>query len=344
MSTEVLACPSCRAPGPTGPDARGEYLCIYCGTRFHRTPVVAWPAKDNPAPVVVHVAPTPGATSGSAAGVLIGAGLIVLLAAGGAFFWLLARREAPAGQPSSPTHAPISVQLPPISSTTGPGMPPTVGPTHTAPSTIRTAVPEIAAPEPEVQASATFEFQRTQSGYKTSFYALGFVTNTSPFVIDKPKVIAVLLDAQGQEVATDFGFAARDVLAPDERSPIKILISEPPEHASIRYEVVARKASYIPAQATGLRIEPMPPRPAQFGKDTWELAGKVHNEGAQSAKFVSVEIQALDVDGKLVGLGTTYADAEVLAPGGVARYSSQVMLADKADHFEFAIGSRIVEP
>jgi hypothetical protein len=310
-----------------GPDARGEYRCIYCGTRFHRTPTVV-----NVPPSATSTTPAPARTSSSAAGVLIAAGLLVLLAAGGAFFLFLEPQSAPPQQPSSPAHAQVSVE--PRAST----------PTHTPPSTISAPVVEIPAPEPKPQASATFEFQRTQSGYKTSFYALGFVTNTSPFVIDKPKVIAVLLDAQGNELGTDFGFAARDVLAPNERSPINILISEPPEHASIRYEVVVREASYIPTQAEGLRIEPMTPRPAQFGEDAWELEGKVHNEGTQSAEFVSIEIQALDSEGKLVGLGTTYADAEVLAPGGVARYSSRVTLADKADHFEFAISSRIVEP
>mgnify|MGYP001072582181 CR=1 FL=1 len=55
------------------------------------------------------------------------------------------------------------------------------------------------------------------------------------------------------------------------------------------------------------------------------------------------EIQALDVNGKLVGLATTYADGDVLAPGGVARYSTQIMLADKADHFEFTLGNRVAD-
>jgi hypothetical protein len=329
MSTEVLACPSCRAPGPAGPDASGEYRCIYCGTRFHRT-TVAWPQKQAPNPVVVNVtAPAPASGSGSAAAVLIAVGLVILVAAGTAFFVLLAPESSPSVKADSSTREAVAVQ-PDASS-------------HTPPATISAPVPTIAAPEPQQQASATFEFQRKQSGYQTSFYVLGFVTNTSPFVIGHPKVIAVLLDAQGQEVGTDFGFAERHVLAPNERSPIKILISDPPEHASIRYEIIAREASYLPTQAQGLRIEPMPARPAPFGKDSWELEGKVHNEGTQSAQFVSIEIQALDANGKLVGLTTTYADSEVLAPGGMARYSTQLTLADKADHFEFALNNRVAD-
>jgi hypothetical protein len=327
MPTEVLACPSCRAPGPLGPDAHGEYRCIYCGTRFRQTPVA--PA---PTPVVHHGGSAQPArnNSGATAGVLIAGGLLILAGAGAAFFLLLAPGEVSVEQRAS---APPARAEPAILPTLAPA----------PPQPISAPVPEIPAPELEPPASASFEFHRTQSAYKTSFYALGFVTNTSPFVIDKPKVIAVLLDAQGNELGTEFGYAERDVLAPDERSPIKILLSEPPEHASIRYEIVASKASYIPPQVEGLRLEPMPARPAQFGKDTWELEGKVHNEGTQSAKFVSVEIQALDVNGKLVGLGTTYADGDVLAPGGVARYSTQITLADKADHFEFVLGNRVAD-
>ena len=309
-----------------GPDAHGEYRCIYCGTRFHRTPQVAAAPPPAPGPIVVNVSAP--ASKSNAAGVLIAAGLIGLIAAGMAFYLFLAPGEV---STSKPTPAPGEVATPP-----------TANPVHTPPTTISTPMPIIEAPEPEPPATASFDFHLLQSGYKTSFYALGFVTNTSPFVIDKPKVIAVLLDADDQEVGTDFGFAERDVLAPDERSPIKILVSEPPEHASIRYEVIARKASYIPAQAAGLRLEPGTPRPAQYG-DGWQLEGKVHNEGQQRAQFVSIEIQALDADGKLVGVGSCYADVEVLAPGAVARYSTQITLSGKADHFEFAVGSRVAD-
>ena len=113
-------------------------------------------------------------------------------------------------------------------------------------------------PEPVVAASASFEFHRTQPGYKTSYYALGVVTNTSPFVINKPKVIAVLLDADDKELGTSFGYAERDTIAPGQSSPIKVLIKDPPEHTAVRYEVVPRKASYIPETVAGLRVEVAP--------------------------------------------------------------------------------------
>jgi len=62
----------------------------------------------------------------------------------------------------------------------------------------------------------------------------------SASLIAKPKVIAVFLDAQGQEVGTALGYAAFAPLA-GERTPILIIEREPPEFASIEYSAHARK-------------------------------------------------------------------------------------------------------
>lgn len=341
MTTEALLCPSCRAPGPTGPNAEGEYLCIYCGTRFHRNTAAPQASAPAPTPVVVNVmAPGHAAVSSRAPVAVIAIGVTVLAAAVAGFVVLSVGKSDDETSSASARARParsnaVSVNVPAIQPADAPEA------THTPPTSV--SAPAIApeAPPPEPPATATFDFHRTQAGYQTSFYALGYVTNTSPFVIDKPKINAVLIDAEGKEVGTDFGYASRDVLAPDERSPIKILIKDPPAHAEVRYEIVVRKASYIPTFAEGLRIEPGPAKPAQFGKHTWDLEGKVFNDGTRGAKFVQIEIQALDANGKLVGIGETFADGEVLSPGGSARYKTSLMLADAPDHFEFSVNGRV---
>jgi hypothetical protein len=99
----------------------------------------------------------------------------------------------------------------------------------------------------------------------------------------------------------------------------------------------------VPELVEGLRVEPSEPRPAKYGDNRWELEGKVFNEGTQGAKFVEVEIQALDKDGKLVGLGSIYADGEVLTPGGSARYSNSFTTADAVDHFEFSVSGQVAQ-
>ena len=65
--------------------------------------------------------------------------------------------------------------------------------------------------------------------------------------------------------------------------------------------------------------------------------------GATGPDANEIEIQALDKDGKLVGLGSTFADGEVLTPGGTARYSSNLSTAEAVDHFEFSISGRVAD-
>ncbi|KIG19261.1 hypothetical protein DB30_03817 [Enhygromyxa salina] len=336
MSTEALVCPSCRAPGASGPNANDEYFCRYCETQFRRTPTPA----AGPAVVNVNVN---GPTQQKPATALVLGLVTVLLGvglAGGVF--LMGWRAKPSASNSASASAsapgarskPVAVAVPASSE----------DPAEVAPrSSVVAPAPVAATPEPEILATASFDFHRIQTGYQTSFYALGVVTNTSPFPIDKPKVIAVLLDEAGTELTTDFGYAERDVLGPDESSPIKILVQDPPAHASVRYEVVPRKASYIPKLVEGLRVEPGTPRPAKYGDNRWELEGKVFNEGTLGAKFVEIEIQALDKDGKLVGVGSTFADGEVLTPGGSARYSNNFATAEAVDHFEFSVTGKIAD-
>lgn len=335
MSTEALACPSCRAPGASGPNANDEYFCSYCGTQFRRTQAPA------AAPLVVNIN-TGAQTQHKPAAALV-VGLVALLVgvgvAGGVF--LMGSSDGAESSASAPKSAPAARSKPVTvpAGKRGSEQPSTITPRDSVVATAPVAV----APEPEAPASASFEFHCNQSGYKTSFYALGVVTNTSPFIIDKPKVIAVLLDESGKELSTDFGYAERNVLGPGDSSPIKILIQDPPAHTSVSFEVVARKASYIPKLAEGLRVEPSEPRPAKYGDNRWDLEGKVFNEGTLGAKFVEIEIQALDKDGQLVGVGSTFADGEVLTAGGSARYSNNFSTAEAVDHFEFSVSGRIAD-
>lgn len=320
VPTEALTCPNCRAPGPTGPDAKDEYLCIYCGTRFHRT-------AQAQAPVVVSATSGPSpAPKGNAGPVLLAFGLATLIAvAAAALVFGSGDDSSDRGPEPRPAEAVAPVSADPSS--------------VAAPTSV-SAPAVVQAPEPEVAASGTFDFHRILPSVGSTFYALGTVTNTSPFVIGQPKVIAVLLDEQGQEIATDFGYAERDVLGPDQSSPIKVLVKDPPAHASVRYELVVKKASYIPATVEGLRVEAMTPRTSAYDKKRWEVEGKVFNEGSEAAKFVEIEIQAIDGEGKLVGVGNTFADGDVLAAGSNARWSTSVAVADVVDHFEFAVSGR----
>ena len=330
MPTEALICPSCQAPVTSGPNADGDYTCGYCSTMFRRS------VAQSPPVVVANSSGSPGGaqtqTANKNTGVVAGVIAAVLLMAGaiGALALMPAEAQDPS-RPEVPSPSPVE----PLSS--APVTTPVANPNPRASA----PAPAKVKVEPEVAPSATFEFHSKYGSSGTSYYILGEVTNTSPFAIGQPKVNVVLLDAQGQEVGTDFGFAEADALDAGASAPIKILVSDPPEHAEIRYELVPKKPFYIPAKVSGLRVEPMPPKAARFGNNRFEIEGKVFNEGEQPAKFVEVVIKGVNAEGKIVGLDSTYADGDVLAPGSMARFKAlSVATSGPVDHFEFSVDAR----
>ena len=211
-------------------------------------------------------------------------------------------------------------------------------PTATSEGLIAAPAP-APAPAPEVPASATFEAHSHVSGYQSSFYVLGYVKNTSPFTIDKPKVTAVLLDKAGKELATRDGYTESDALVSQASAPIKILISDPPTHDHLAFEVVAKKASYIPEEAPGLRLDILE-APHQTSGNSWEVSGKVFNGGALAARFVSIQVLAFDANSRLVGLDSTYADGESVAAGASGRFRAMPLYDAAPHHFKYVVSGR----
>ena len=315
MVTELIVCPRCGASPSAPADAQGQYVCGYCGARYLTRQPVARPVHVSPP---VHapppLRPTPiKQTSPAAVALAVMGGLVVLGVVGGAGA-LLTRDATPdaagGGSPARPTPAKNATLL--------------LAPTAAA---------------PDVPATATFAAESNVSGYQKSFYVLGFVTNTSPFTIDKPKVTAVLLDKAGKEVATRDGYAESDALASHQTAPIKLLVSDPPAYDSIKFEIIAKKASYIAEEATGLRLE-IGEAPHQTFGTSWEVTGKVFNDGKQAARFVQIQVLAFNAAGKLVGLDSTYVDGEAVAPGASGRFRAIPLYDAAPHHFKFAVSGR----
>jgi hypothetical protein len=198
------------------------------------------------------------------------------------------------------------------------------------------------APEPEAPATASFTADSRISGYQSSFYVLGFLKNTSPFLIDKPKVTAVLLDKAGKEVGSRDGYAEADAVPPEGVVPVKVLISDPPPHERISFEVVVKKASYVPPQVDGLRLD-VSGAPHQTFGNSWEVTGKVFNDGGRAARFVKILVLAFDAKDKLVGLDATYADGESLAAGASARFRALPLYDAAPHHFRFSVSGQPVK-
>ncbi|EDM81687.1 hypothetical protein PPSIR1_22259 [Plesiocystis pacifica SIR-1] len=190
-------------------------------------------------------------------------------------------------------------------------------------------------------AAGTFTYQSKVKGYKKTFWALGFVENTSGVFLENPKVTAVLVDEGGAELGTFQGYAMIDELAPGVRAPVSILVNDPPKYADIRYEFNPEQADYLSDPVDGLRVEALQPRRKRYG---WKVEGKVLSEASKPAQFVKVVVSALDADGQLVGATSTYIDEDKLEPGGEARWSTTSMdTARKPVSFEYQVTARVAD-
>jgi hypothetical protein len=179
----------------------------------------------------------------------------------------------------------------------------------------------------EPDPTATFQEQGRRSGADGSLYLLGMVWNKSPYAVDKPTVRAVLLDQDGGTIATSQGFAERDLLAPGESSPVKVLLTSVPPHASIKYEVMSRRALYDPGAVEGLKAEQDGEPKPNFG--TWEISGRVLHQGKVAARGVKVELVIRNAAGKLIGVESTFVEVAELKPGESAAFKANVLLDEK---------------
>jgi hypothetical protein len=193
-------------------------------------------------------------------------------------------------------------------------------------------------PPDEVPASATFEPQGRQSGSDGAFYVLGIVKNTSPYAVDKPELVVSLLATSGQVLATRQGYAERDLLRPDDTSPIKVLIADAPEHAKLRYRVNARRTLYDPGNVDGLQVEQDGEPEPNFG--TWKIQGVVKHTGKVAAAAVKVEVVVRDAAGAMVGLDRAFLEIDKLEPGKTARFSANMLLDQKPAKVELGVSAR----
>ncbi len=203
------------------------------------------------------------------------------------------------------------------------------------------SVVSVPAPEPEPEPTAEFTFHGTRSGYRDAFYVNGVIENTSPIEIAKPKLVIVMLDEGGNEVGTASGYALAESLMPQEKSYISAIVSKPPAHTDLRFEVVARKASYVPKLASGLMIKPN--APVRNG-GLVEMSGVVENTGPDAAKFVNVRVLSMSEDDKLLGVSSTYAGSERLESGKSARFSLNVVsTTPPAARYEYHVQARVAD-
>lgn len=311
MSGAVLRCPACGAPDHSAAGVDGVHVCEHCGCRYR------WrPGEERGTVLPAEAAGVPPVR------VAVLSLLLVLGLGGAVAAGLIDVREDPSPvqvRVVDPGDAPRDPVVPPVLTASTPAPPP--------------------PPEP----SAELSVHGTVPGYQDSFYVLAEVRNTSPYVIDKPRLTVVLRDESGAEVFQDDGYVAIDYLAPEQVAPAKVLVKDPPPHADFSVELELRASTYVPRLAEGLELETLDPSVDAHGR--YRVGGQVHNRGQTSAHFVEVLLVARDVDGTLIDLDTTYAvGQEALAPGGSARFTfNHLDYPRPPASWDFVVTGRVVD-
>jgi hypothetical protein len=88
-----------------------------------------------------------------------------------------------------------------------------------------------------------------------------------------------------------------------------------------------------------LRLEVLEAPHVTFGS-SWELTGKVFNDGKLTARFVNIQVRAFDAKNTLIGLDSTYVDGEAIAPGSSARFHAMPLYEAAPHHFAYLVSGR----
>jgi hypothetical protein len=159
-------------------------------------------------------------------------------------------------------------------------------------------------------------FSYTSSG--DYLYILGEVRNDTSSNVRYVKVSANLYNTSGQILATDFTYAALDVLPPGERTCFDIIVLDPPEGWSY-YQFEA------PQYSTGGDAAPPLTILSHSGsyRDSYgwyEIVGEIRNDAGVRVEYVSPIATLYNASGTVVGCDYSYVNSTHLDPGQTSAF------------------------
>jgi len=152
-----------------------------------------------------------------------------------------------------------------------------------------------------------------------SVWILGEVFNSTDQPIENVQVRVALLDAAGQEIASDTPFVALDAVPPGSRAPFSVLFSAPPNGVIDfqAYVVRADQAYNYDSRYAQLQVSEVQTRPVgvQVG-----VSGKVSNTGASNSAGAYVVITLYDDQGRVSGFRQFALPDDQLAAGSATTF------------------------
>jgi LysM repeat protein len=152
-----------------------------------------------------------------------------------------------------------------------------------------------------------------------SSWVLGEVFNSTDQPIENVQVRVALLDAAGQEIASETPFLALDAIPAGSRAPFSVLFNTPPNGVIdfSAYVVRADQAYSYDSRYAQLQVTEVQTRSvgSQVG-----VSGKVSNIGASNAVGAHVVITLYDDQGRVTGFRQFTLPDDQLAADGAATF------------------------
>ncbi len=209
---------------------------------------------------------------------------------------------------------------------------PTLTPTPTqtpiqTPTRTPTQSPTPTAPPPVVYVVRSNAFVPYQGA--NDLYIVGEVRNdVFNLNVRFVQISGTLRDALGNVVDSDFTYAMIDVLTPGMKSPFLMIFLDPPPWATYELAVTWSTTTEQPYPLEILN------HTSYFdSSDAYHVVGEIRNQYAEGRTFIEAYVTLYDLDGKVIGVASSFTNPYDLAPGQTASFDTYVYFwKGKPDH------------
>jgi hypothetical protein len=178
-----------------------------------------------------------------------------------------------------------------------------------------------------------------------SLWFVGELENTGDADLSNVRVTIALQEAGGDLLAVETGYVDLEVVRPGEVAPFQVLFSEGPRDWD-DYEVTLEADpaeswnyafSYRELEAgdhSGQGIEP----------GGYRIVGRVQNTGSEGAEYVKIIATLYNARGEVVGVGSTYSQADRIPPGGRSPFEIELYsMAGPVDRYTLVVEGAVVD-
>jgi len=167
-------------------------------------------------------------------------------------------------------------------------------------------------------------------------YVVGIAKNTGTVNLNYVKISGTFYDSNGSVVDSEFTYTMLDILKPDQKSPFKIMLSEPSNYD--HYSLSISFSSTSDNAYSDLQIQGLTNHTDQYGY--YYIDGEVHNSGSADVTYVKVVAIIYDSSGKIIDADFTYTDPSDISAGGTESFEFMINTADlpgTIDHYELQV-------